>query len=176
MAREYRMPEQVRLGQHMSATVGHALFRYKQWKEDPAEHNPADLRTVMGFPLPAWQRPLVWTDAQCIKFIESAWLGLPLGTYSYNQLTSYRDGRRLDGLLIDGQQRMWAIQQYIDGVYPVFGLRWPDLTKQEHREFEFSRSFGCFITATTDEAYLRSYYDLMNFGGTAHTAEQRATA
>lgn len=69
-------------------------------------------RTVMGFVLPSWQRGLVWTEAQKIAFIESAWRGVPIGTYTYNEAPI---GSPLDYLLIDGQQRMNAIQEYIEG-------------------------------------------------------------
>jgi hypothetical protein len=37
-----------------------------------------------------------------------------------------------------------------------------------------SRHFSAYLTQSEDEAYLRGYYNMMNFGGTAHTEDQRA--
>jgi uncharacterized protein with ParB-like and HNH nuclease domain len=125
----------------------------------------------MGFVLPDWQRGLVWTGAQKVSFIESAWLGIPLGTYSYNQADL---GSPNDGLLIDGQQRMSAIQDYLEGQFPVFGLLFADVPLREKRRWEMSTLFACYITETENEAYLRDYYNLTNFGGTAHSEAERA--
>ncbi len=126
----------------------------------------------MGYALPAWQRPLVWSEAQQIRFLESAWSGLGLGAYTHNRV-SYGDP--LDNLLIDGQQRLWALQRYLENAFPVFGFHWAETTPADRRAFKMSRTFASYVTDSTDEAYLRSYYDLMNFGGVAHTEDHRAT-
>jgi len=164
---EHKMPEPVRLGEILQTTVGHAM--HMRGRDD--DYGTGN-RRVMGFQLPTWQRPLVWTEAQMVRFMESVWLGLPIGTYSYNQVIGHP---ALDGLLIDGQQRMFAIQKYLDDAFPVFGWRWSEVTKPDRRRLEMSTSFPCYITKSTDENYLRSYYDMMNFGGVAHTEDQRAT-
>jgi hypothetical protein len=54
--------------------------------------------------------------------------------------------------------------------YAIFDL----CIEAPSRSFE-SRHFHCFITKSTNEKYLREYYDMMNFGGTAHEESQRAT-
>jgi hypothetical protein len=51
---------------------------------------------------------------------------------------------------------------------------WSELSTPEQRAFK-SRHFHCYITKSHDDSYLRSYYDLMNFGGVAHEESQRAT-
>ena len=79
-----------------------------------------------------------------------------------------------DGLLIDGQQRLRSLERYLDGEFPVFGYRWSEVTIVDRRFFEMSTIFACYVTETEDEDYLRSYYDMTNFGGTAHTEDQRA--
>lgn len=159
----------VDLGQNRLFTLGHAMNQYDTWRKHPETENPSGLRTVMGFALPTWQRGLVWTEAQSISFIESVWRGLPLGTYSYNR-ASYKSPN--DNLLIDGQQRLYAVERYISDHFPVFGLLWSELDKIDHRYFDMT-PFGAFVTTTEDEAYLRSYYDLMNFSGTAHRDDER---
>jgi len=167
------MPDRINLGQHANMTMAHPILRWENCAKRPDDENPAGKRTVMGYPLPDWQRPLVWTEAQQVRFLESAWLGLPLGTYTYNQVV-FDKHRELDGLLIDGQQRMWSVERYITDCYPVFGYRYSEITDIDRRIFVMSISFPCYIASSTDEQYLKDYYNLMNFGGTAHTEEERA--
>ena len=163
------MPPKIDLGQSMASTMAHAMEQYRGWKAGKVETHGR--RTVMGFVLPDWQRGLVWTDAQKVSFIESAWLGIPLGTYSYNQADL---GSRYDHLLIDGQQRMSAIQDYIEDRFKVFGYLWSDLQKPDERRWSMTTVFGCYVCRTENERYLRNYYNLMNFGGTPHNAGEMA--
>lgn len=157
------MPRPVDLGRQYASTMAQCMSQYRQWKAGEIETHGQ--RTVMGFVLPDWQRGHVWTRQQDIALIESAWRGIALGTYTYNQ--SEIDSP-LDNLLIDGQQRMTAIQSYIEDEFPVFGYRWSELPKRDERRWVMSTAFPSFVTETEDETYLRTYYDLMNFGGTAH--------
>lgn len=161
------MPSQVNLGQNNATTMGAILLRAKS--TDPAD-NPAGLRTVMGFPIPNWQRQIVWTDEQRIRFIESVWKGIPLGTYTFNQTTFMSP---LDGLLVDGQQRLYAIDRYIRNCFPVFGYTWSETTILDKRLFS-NIAFNCYVTDSQDEEYLKGYYNLMNFSGTAHKESERA--
>lgn len=164
------MPEPVRLGDHMQSTVG---LPYHNWKENshPTPNNHG-YREVMGYFLPTWQRGLVWSQDQKVKLIESLWLGLNIGTFTFNR--SKKFGGPLDNILIDGQQRMWALQCYLSDEYPVFGYRWSETTEVDKRGLLWSRHFSCYITSSEDEAYLRNYYNMMNFGGTAHKESEQA--
>jgi len=162
------MPERMRLGEYLQTTM---LSPIHHWREDKTPNNHG-YRTVMGYFMPTWQRGLVWTEAQQVKLIESAWLGLNIGTYTFNR--SRNHGGPLDNLLIDGQQRLWAIQRYLSDEFPVFGCKWSEVTDADRRSFEFSRHFSSYITQSDDEEYLRSYYNTMNFGGTAHKEDERA--
>ena len=163
------MPEPARLGQHMSSVVGQAVLHWQN-KDDRPE-NTLGYREVMGYFLPTWQRGLVWDQGQQVKLIESIWRGLNIGTYTFNRTSKPHP---YDNLLIDGQQRLYALQCYLENRFPVFGYRWADLTVPDRRGFEISRHFHCYITDSTDDAYLRSYYNMTNFGGTAHAEDQRA--
>ena len=107
-----------------------------------------------------------------IRLLESAWRGLNIGTYTINQSPNY-DGP-LDNLLIDGQQRLYALQCYFEDRFPVYGYRWSEVTEVDRRGFLMGRHFSSYITKTEDEQYLRDYYNLMNFGGVAHDEGQRA--
>jgi hypothetical protein len=155
---ERKMPQKLELGQQVASAMSTPIYN---WEDNI--HDRGD--TAMGYKLPQWQRPFVWTTGQSIKFLESAWLGLNIGTYTFNR--SY-------DLLIDGQQRLKSIENYLSDYFSVFGYHWSELSRPEQRGFEMS-SFPSFITKSKDDAYLRSYYDTMNFSGTAHQESQRAT-
>jgi len=163
------MPPRIDLGKHASTTMAHCMSQYKSWKAGEVETHGR--RTVMGYVLPDWQRGLVWSEGQKVAFIESAWLGIPIGTYAYNQ---GKIGSPYDHLLIDGQQRMSAVQDYIENAFPVFGHYWSELPTPDERRWSLSTSFPCYTVETEDEALLRNYYNLTNFGGTAHKESERA--
>lgn len=166
-----RMPDRINLGKSFNTTMAAPMGRRREWLADAYGDQRTDLRVVMGFYLPSWQRGLVWTEAQKISLIESAWRGISIGTYAYNQA---RLGSPYDNLLIDGQQRMHAIECYLNDEFPVFGWRWSEVTAFDRRQWEMSTIFASYITQTEDEDYLRGYYDLTNFGGTAHEAHERS--
>lgn len=166
------MPGRLNLGAHYASPMSKPMLQLREWKAKPSEMNPHGLRTVMGFCLPRWQRGLVWTEAQKVAFIESAWLGINLGTYTYNQVAF---GSPLDNLLIDGQQRLHAIECYLLDEFPVFGWRWSEVTDVDRRIWEMTTIFSSYVTDSEDEDYLRGYYDLTNFGGTPHQPDERAT-
>lgn len=166
---ERAMPRPIDLGQNFAGTMAHPMGVQKEY--ETTKHNPFGYRVVMGFFLPPWQRGLVWTEAQQVSFIESAWRGIPLGTYTYNQ-TDYDSP--LDNLLIDGQQRMHSIERYLRGDFPVLGWRYADLPIADRRRWAMTVTFAAYKCASDDEDYLKGYYNLMNFGGVSHRPEERA--
>lgn len=132
-------------------------------------------RRVLGYKLPAFQRPAVWSDAQCTAFLESLWLGISPGTYMVNWSMV---GNDFHYLLLDGQQRLRALERYWDGELAVPGedgraYRWTELTRDEHAHF-LRIPFPWIETAYTTEAQLRDAYNRHNFGGTSHREEDRA--
>lgn len=166
------MPKRVDLGKSYASTMSLPMAQQQNFVADEyGVGNPSGLRVVMGYFLPTWQRGLVWTEAQKVSFIESAWKGLNLGTYTYNRAAL---GSRFDNLLIDGQQRLNAVECYLNDEFPVFGYRWSEVTKVDRRFWEMSTHFTSYVTETEDEQYLREYYNLTNFGGTAHKETERA--
>lgn len=132
-------------------------------------------RRVLGWPLPPWQRPPVWRVDQSRRFIESAWLGLHLGTIVVNGMREQPDGKPhpLSGLLLDGQQRLLAIEAYLAGAFTVFGHDWHELGAHEHRRFYAAALTRCEVSLWQEDA-LRDLYDRLNFGGTLHDPEERA--
>lgn len=166
-----KMPQRKNLGEYVQSTLLAPIHHWKEWS-DKGESRKG-VRYVMGYQLPSWQRPFVWTQEQKIKLVESLWYGLNIGTYTYNRDPGHQRNE-FDDLLIDGQQRLKALECYLLSEFPVFGSYWYELDRVEQRGFEMSRHFSSYITSTRDEAYLREYYNMVNFGGTAHKESERA--
>ena len=172
MSDERLMPGRLELGRYMNAVLSLPLTRYNEWVDDGRPDDPHGRRLVMGYPLPTWQRPIVTDEPWRIRLLESLWRGLSIGTFTYNEP---RNGFSVfDGLLVDGQQRMAAIQAYIEDEFPVFGYRWSELPPADKREFKNARHFPCYILDTEDEGFLRDFYNLTNFSANPHTDAQRA--
>lgn len=168
------MPKQVELGEMLRTTLGQVLMQKRDY--DAALNGESSFklvpnsRYIMGFRLPDWQRDLCWNQDQMISFMQSLWRGIPVGTYTYNENL---DDPKLDFLLIDGQQRMFAISEYLSDEFPVYGFYYSDLPAVDKRRFSLLH-FPCYLTKSSDETYLREYYNLMNFGGVAHKRGQEA--
>lgn len=169
LTRERMMPPRIDLGRQYSSTMAACMGQYRDWRDGKVDTHGR--RTVMGYVLPDWQRGLVWTKVQKVSFIESAWLGISIGTYTYNQAGI---GSKSDHLLIDGQQRMSAIQDYLEDEFEVFGCKWSEVSERDERRWGMTTIFASYVTSTEDEDYLRGYYNLMNFGGTAHKESEQA--
>lgn len=122
-------------------------------------------RRLGWFVLPAFQRPPVWTQQQQIRFLESCWMGLPIGVFIYNRTAP--DGP-FDAWLLDGQQRVTAVLAYLADEFPVFGYLFSELTVVDYRKWALSVAFPCMMTNIDDEAQLREVYDRLAYGGTAH--------
>lgn len=141
---------------------------------------------LLGFYLPPFQRPEVWSISQKSKFIESVFLGFDLGLF----VISSNIHNESDGWLIDGQQRMTALRDFIDNKFSIFNDIFYDEIMNE--EFDYA---GNFYQKETDAGVLRqtpknhwdtAYFNFlvlkdcsaeilheaylrMNYGGTPHT-------
>lgn len=151
-----------------------------------AMHRPGQT-WLCGYALPPFQRDLVWDEARMVRFVESAASGLDLGEYVYVDASDKPDedfeGRRrfhrTDRWLIDGQQRLTALDRFWADAFPVAGstgraLFWSEVPRVEQRRF-LMQPFGAKELNITDEDVLRRYYDLHNFGGVPHREDQRAS-
>lgn len=180
--------ERDRLGANVSNTIiREVLSRFERFCADESEvrrQYPWAERFVMGFPLPAWQRPSVWTLDQKRRFIQSIWAGVDIGSYMVNDLWEFVEGddaetfRQHSEILLDGQQRLSAIQDYVLDEFAIpdaAGVlrHWTELPKIERNRFCMTH-FACATIRSWDEQQLKLAYNLRAFGGTAHTEEQRA--
>lgn len=170
---ESRMPSRINMGRECDSVIEMIYLGFENGLPDSAD--PSASRTLCGYAIPDFQRPLVWTEQQKISFIESAWLGLPLGTFTVHDPDWESDGtpKRFSYWLIDGQQRLSAIEAYWNDEFPVFGYRWSQLNALEQRLFRRIK-FRHTEIGLWDEAAIMKLYDLMAFGGTPHTNDQRA--
>ena len=123
-------------------------------------------RKLGRFVLPPFQRPPVWTVAQQARFVESCWLGLPIGSIVYNSPNDYNSAT--DHWLLDGQQRVTSLYAYMDDAFPVFGHLFSELTVVDHRRWSMATALPCLVTCMTNEAELHEVYDRLAYGGTPH--------
>lgn len=114
--------------------------------------------------IPDFQRPLVWTIDQKIKFVESLIYGLPIGEYTLHETPDYRYE------VLDGQQRWAAIFGYVDNEFPVFGLYYSDLNPTTIRGFEHTGFSHRMVRGFTYQQKLEAYNRLA-YGGTPHVRE-----
>jgi len=130
---------------------------------------------VLGYPIPDFQRGSVWTQAMEISFIEAIWKRYDIGSWmiakydwsSDKKLVKYSD------CLIDGQQRLTAIENYWNDKFKVFDYYWSELTAVDKRAFK-GTSFPHRVIHTLNEQELRDTYNRLNFAGVRHTEDDRA--
>ena len=164
MAIERLLPECVYLGQHNNFNVCHVLLEDSDFDGEGER--------LLRFVLPPFQRSSVWKRSQQVKFMESLILGMPIGTYCYSLSLK---NRKVNGWLIDGQQRIRAIEQYVNDAFPVFGFLYSQLTKPDHRRIE-NMSFGAYVLTDVDEKELLERYISLNYSGTPHTDSDKRRA
>ncbi len=174
---ENRIPEAVNLGKFNNSVMSYIFCHYKEFNE--LKSNGLDLETIesdryaMGFPIPNFQRPLVWTNQQEISLIESAWLGLPIGSFTHQHITNGADKiEKYSGLLIDGQQRLTTIERYINDEFKVYGAYWSELSHREQRRFK-NVKFSHYETKFDSIDDIKNVYNIMALGGTPHTEADR---
>ena len=181
------MPEARLSASTSPRSVGELVGRLEKFTADLEERKlyPWAERFIMGYPLPPWQRPAVWTQDQMAQFITSIWMDVDLGSYLVNDQADYShrpDGglqtRYLSDVLLDGQQRLTALQGYVLSEFAVPDAQglpcyWKDLSKVERRFF-CNKTFSLSYVRTWDEAELRHIYNLRAFGGVRHSEDQRA--
>lgn len=180
-----RIPAVIDQGRDYQCAISALHAHYKEFLELKASGgelvtDTAD-RYVLGYPVPPFQRELVWTEQQEVAFIESVWLGLPIGTYNLHQMSWSNESKQTRGIsaekfsgwLIDGQQRLNTIERYWNDEFTVFGLLWSELERPDVIRFKNTK-FPYFESSLWDEEEIRKLYNLMAFGGTNHKESERA--
>jgi hypothetical protein len=133
-------------------------------------------RYACGYPLPEFQRPPCWTVDQKIRFIESVYLGLFIGTFCTHEADwegADATPTKFSGWLIDGQQRLLTIEGYWNDEFKVFGYYFSELTRREKLRF-LNTPFKQYKVTVNDEDKIKDLYNRLALGGTAHTPDQMA--
>lgn len=185
IASMHRMPrpkDSPKLSPAPIAVLAMELRRFRENEATIRREYPWADRFVMGLPLAPWQRQLKWSKEQSQRFITSAWSGIPLGSYILAD-SELEPGDAIKyaymaNCVLDGQQRLFALEQYLEDKLAVEDAAgrltlWSELDVAEQRWFG-NRIFARGTTPLASEAYLRELYDIMNFGGVAHEASERA--
>lgn len=165
-----------------SFNLHHLYHRKQKYESDPLSVTQfsIDDKWLMGFAVPPFQRPIVWDEERMIAFIETlAQKGDP-GTYTYHdndqmERINDREYYPRDMWLLDGQQRLTALDRFFDDAFPVFGLYWSGISESRQRGFLMGTIFSAYEVRNKTELELREIYDLKNFGGVPHEEHQRAT-
>lgn len=167
----YRLPKRV-IHFNATGTSIHGLISNSGYGK---EAYPWADRMLGRFPLPTWQRQLVWSESQKRSFIESVFMGYDLGSVMINDYEDIGGGktRPMSDILIDGQQRVSALLAFVNNEFDYEGFYWRDLNRRERRRF-LEREMGKKTTRCFDEAELKKVYNHLNFSGTNHTADQMA--
>ncbi|MGL5960553.1 MAG: DUF262 domain-containing protein [Cetobacterium sp.] len=121
---------------------------------------------------PPFQRELVWSEEQKIGWVEHILKGGKSASVFYCNAPSW-NGRRQDGKwndylqLIDGQQRLSAVKDFVEGKLKVFGkFYYKDIFLRAHSPLRINVN-----DLQTDKEVLNLYLE-MNSGGTNHTKEE----
>lgn len=121
--------------------------------------------------IPAFQRPSVWTREQKASLIKSILRGLPTGAYYINR----SNNSELDDLLFDGQQRFTAIQEFLDGSFPVTlegeEFYWYNLPLRQLSQVE-KHLVQIVFTEFDSEEELVKFYIEMNENLSPHSKEE----
>lgn len=141
------------------------------------------------FYLPPFQRPPSWTATQSARLVESLHLGITIGSIVVTDMGEPRRIRIGDETverfpddadwLIDGQQRLRGLRAYLNDELTVFAgtpgeHRFGELSVRQQRRFlNYNVGFVKLDRMPVEE--LARIYDLLNFGGTPHTEDQRAS-
>jgi uncharacterized protein with ParB-like and HNH nuclease domain len=131
-------------------------------------------RELLRFVLPPWQRPEVWGEDRKRRYVEGIFLGLGTGYYVVHGAEwNGPQALRMSDWLIDGQQRMTALRDFVSGELSIFdGLRYDDLDVVTRRKrFEMVVFPSIELPYTSNEQLLRELYERLNFGGVPHNEE-----
>lgn len=112
---------------------------------------------------PSWQRDAVWSATKKPALIESLINGIPIP-----EITLWL---RPDGVYVavDGQQRLRAILEYMDGGYKANMDFYADLTNEETESLENTSVTVLLLGPENSEPTVISYYKLRNSTSTALT-------
>ncbi len=115
--------------------------------------------------VPEYQRGLVWEQEQKELLIDSMMINLPIGNIFLN------DRGHLDYEIVDGQQRLMAIWDYVNDKYTWKGLKYSELPEEFQRRIEMF-VVSTYITNYSDRRHIIELYYRINWSGVQHTMDE----
>lgn len=141
-----------------------------------------DLEQLGHYYVAPFQRPAVWSLDQARRLNESVHLGISIGSVVVSAEGRHDSATgkypRTADWIIDGQQRMRSLQAYMKEGLRIFvdtphEHAFDELERPQQRSFE-NTTIGYIRLDHCSEEALREMYNRLNFGGVAHTEDQRA--
>ncbi|MGP1715636.1 MAG: DUF262 domain-containing protein [Methylophilus sp.] len=171
------MPKELVRGRTFLGVIDEIVLQQRNWKSGDSPYTGKSDRYIMGYPLPPFQRPIKWSDEQCVKLIDNIWRRASIGSFMLNVVDD-RSNHPFDGWLIDGQQRLYAIERYMNNEFSTKDIKgrevfWKNLPIISQRRFR-NTSFPSVHINSTSKEELVEIYNTLNFGGVPHTEEDRA--
>jgi len=183
---EVVMPSDELRANVLNVCVSELLGRLEQFTTgDEGPHMyPWAERFAMGYPLPRWQRDPKWELERKARFIHSIWSGVDVGTHLVNDAWELEGTgatlryRELSQALLDGQQRLTALEDYLYNRFAVPDARgvlrfWGDLPRAERRRFGHFHFAKATISSWDEDLLLRAYR-LRAVGGIPHDEQDLA--
>lgn len=124
--------------------------------------------------IPPYQRGYVWTHGQKVRYIEYILKGGLSGRDIYWNAKNWVRGGEVGILeLVDGLQRITAVQGFLDNKFAIFGqYYYKDFTDKPKRNVSFRFHVNDFDT----QLEVVDWYFGLNNGGTYHTPEHFKSA
>lgn len=162
---------------HRSCYHVDVAWPYMQQKWIPAQIEEEGLQLI-----PEFQRGHVWTEQQQIAFVEFKLSGGQSGdailfNYPYMRKGEIGPDVYKDYVLVDGLQRLTAVDRFLKNEIPAFGKnlnQWEDGAVYVRHEMRWS----VYVHELQTEADVLQWYLQLNAGGTPHSKEEitRVTA
>lgn len=143
--------------------------------EPPAKSLVEDIQNKDLIVNPDFQRRKVWDETRQSRLIESLLLNIPIPTCYFAEDS---DGKKV---VVDGQQRLRAIEEYVHGKYALKGLevlsqlnekRWVDLSERQSRIIN-NRTIRCIVISEKSHPDIRfEVFERLNTGVVALTDQE----
>jgi len=124
---------------------------------------------------PTFQRNQVWDAARKSRFVESILLNIPIPTLFFAE-----DDDK-SKVVVDGQQRLLALKEFVDNKYPLRGLEvlaplngksYDDLTERQQRTIG-NRTLRCLVISARSDSEIRfQVFERLNQGGMPLNAQE----
>jgi hypothetical protein len=129
-------------------------------------HNKGEMTCELE---PDFQRGHVWSEDKQSKYIEFVLRGGRSGKDIYWNCTSWFDGFNSPIQLVDGLQRVTAVQRFLNNEIKVFGHFLNDF---EDKPDLLKASFKFHVNDLKTRGEVLNWYIELNDGGVVHTPEE----